>query len=314
MKKLISAAALASLALVGCDLFDSGDTSGMLDRGATARDGGVGGGIVSSLEYKIGTDGYLYWRLPNYVTYENWEKDATLGKVKAVEGGYVNERPEGIDTQSGFVIDEAGNTFRSSSEGWKRVYGVTGAIDLGTGDGQTFVVNVNGDIFKFDPDYNDGEFLWFSSLSSLGLPNNAVRLDVDADGAPWIVSDDAKVYKYVAGTEPWELKGESPTYKGLDIACGNAEVYVAAKNKDSHVSSIFRFGDTGNEYTGWSHYPDRRALKLDMSSADTLKVVDLFGGLASYTFSGGELIREGFEFDATSVNAVEIGNLYSVSE
>ena len=88
------------------------------------------------------------------------------------------------------------------------------ARDIGSGGGQTYVVDSNGEVFKRTT----------SSWEQLPSDFEGVRLDVTENGIPWVISTYNKIYYYE--NNRWVNTNGG----GIEIGCGGNEVYVIATN------------------------------------------------------------------------------------
>lgn len=305
MKRLAPLAllALVSMTFVACDVVDPMEADNEVtaigsDIGSKIPNNmgsGVSGGIVSPLILRISDNG-TEERL-NHFNNEYWYEDTIEGEVLAVEGGYYNENPE-VNTPNvaKFVIrvNEYGNN--EILRNGKVVEGAANAIDIATGNGVTFALNSYGTISTIRD--GDAGFLYHSSLSQDCINDPAKRIDVEADGTPWVISRDAKAYKYENGK--WVVKGQSPNYKGIDIGCGDGIVYaLSTKTTDNNIY-LWSF----TEADGWTRYVSfKDANKIDVDNTGRVWIHNWFLG---YTQSVDPTTGERTDY-GISLNNSDIG-------
>ncbi len=150
--------------------------------------------------WKIGTDvrsgGFGIYK---YDAAKNTWNQTFLGGAVRIDVG-----PDGIP----WVVNSLDQIFRYTNGSWVRKSG--SAKDVGVGaDGSVWKIGTNVrsggyGIYK----YNAARNTW-SQLSSGG----AIRIDVSANGTPWVVNSNKHLFKYVNGR--WEKVNESANDIGL---------------------------------------------------------------------------------------------------
>jgi hypothetical protein len=118
-----------------------------------------------------------------------------------------------------WIVSDNGKIFRGAGGGWSEVPGGGRATDIGIGaSGAVWVVGANRvsggyAIARYKSDNTGWEL----------IPGGAIRIDVDPNGNPWIVSDDGKIFRGAGGG--WsEAPGNG---RAIDITVGaDGVVYV----------------------------------------------------------------------------------------
>lgn len=298
MKRLIPFALLAfvTMSFTACETMDPISSSKNMSN-TTAENGGIGGGIVSSIIARISDDGFET-RVSHFnPTY--WHEEALEREILAVEGGFTCENPQvGLPNDDVFVIEKSpwsGSYVYKYGVKKDTIYGAANAIDIATGNGITFALNASGEIFTMTRE--ESGFSWHSSLSASCVNDPAIRIDVEADGTPWVISRDAKAYRYENGS--WVLKGESATYKGVDIGCGDGIVYAIATQEGSNNMVIWRYTDAG----GWKKNTTfHDANRIDVDRLGNVWIHNFCLGITQeYVKATGEIIDHGFSLNNSDI-------------
>lgn len=140
--------------------------------------------------------------------------------VTVIEGSYYSSWT-GWDAT--FYINTDGELYQRTWEGWVQRWGCWNATDVGSYKiDSTYAINANGQIHKFNTSWNG--FEWFTQIPGKA----AEKVEVDAEGNPWVITTDAKLYKFENGV--WSEVVCQRTNGGalipMDLGLGNGTVYI----------------------------------------------------------------------------------------
>ena len=130
------------------------------------------------------------------------------------------------------------------------------ALDIGSGGGETYVVGMNGQVFRWQNER------W------VGLTNafKGKRIDVTGAGIPWVVAEDNKIYYY--DNNSWK----NVNGRALDIGCNKSYLYVIGENRKIYKRK-------GNR---WVVIPDAAANRIDVDSNGNPWVINNNGTVFQY--------------------------------
>ncbi len=156
-------------------------------------------------------------------------------------------------------------------------------------------LNSYGQIFSKTREQD--QFYAHSSLSEFCIDDPALRIDAEADGTPWVISRDAKAYRFENGK--WILKGESATYKGVDIGCGDGVAYAIATQEGSNNMVIWTYRDA----TGWKKNTTfHDANRIDVDRLGNVWIHNFCLGITQkYDIATGEITDHGFSLNNTDI-------------
>ncbi|MBN1409243.1 MAG: hypothetical protein JW969_00265 [Spirochaetales bacterium] len=204
---------LVLMLLIAMSLFNC---SQVMDFGADASESGDTKAEFPTVPqvYRVEADGKAYLLGSDGI----WHLE--LSAVKAIDGG-IWDRNSGRYWNS-FYVNESGRIFEKVNlSKWVPVYGVYDGVDVATNGGQTYAVNAGGYVFKYISVGSTGWFTWIHQVPGEFL----VKVDVDDQGNPWVVTKTGKVY--FNRDNVW-YKTNNEKLSAIDIGCGDGRVYISA--------------------------------------------------------------------------------------
>lgn len=160
--------------------------------------------------------------------------------VTVIEGSYYSSWT-GWDAT--FYINTAGEIFQRTWDGWVQRWGCWNAIDVGSYKiDSTYAINSNGQIHKFTTSWNG--FEWFEQIPG----KTAEKVEVDANGNPWVITTDAKLYKYENSvwTEVPCTRENNTDLIPMDLGLGNGTVYIIGAIPGFGHPAIYGMDENGN--------------------------------------------------------------------
>ncbi len=175
-----------------------------------------------------------------------------------------------------WVINNAHGIFHWSGKGWKHVsYSRSNATDIGVGsNGTVWMAGV--DLSTKGPSI----YRWMDNIHSfVKVPGNAVKVDVNHYGIPWIVTISEDIFHW--SNRRWnKVPG-----KAKDIGVGpNGDVFIIGTKKMVGGYQIFKW--KGN---GWQLYPGA-AVRIDVDRNGNPWVINENGNIYKWNGMSWELL------------------------
>lgn len=130
-----------------------------------------------------------------------------------------------------------GRIWRYDDGVWAPMNSYANAVDVGANNGEAFAVTAIGQVAKYHVELDNFD-IDFHQLpeQTPGVPERAVRVDVDEAGKPWVVSEKGDLYQLVSdgnGGERFEKltlqfnpSNPASTLTVTDVGCGDGKIYV----------------------------------------------------------------------------------------